>query len=163
LYGIWRHAHDQQSRVQSVGRAKGGGQSSKAKGRAAVQQVRALLLRMAPWLEEDDLLVKATSMAGVDLHLSPLAAKWFPFAIESKFVEKLNIWEALQQASDQAGGKPPIVFFKRARTEMYVALRATDLLKLLPWPSVQPPLAPPDPPATVRTPSTSPEPTPSSS
>jgi len=147
IYGKYRLWADMQAKVRSVGTARGGGQSSKAKGRSAVQQVRDLMLSVAPWLQPDDLLVKATSMAGVDLHLSPAAAKWFPFSIEVKCVEALNIWAALKQASDQAGGKPPIVFFKRARTEMYVALRATDLLSLLPWPKNNPhvPLPPPSP------------------
>lgn len=137
--------NDEQHKVRSVGRAKGGGQSSKAKGREAVQQVRDLMLMVAPQLQPDDLLVKATSMGGVDLHLSPAAARWFPFAIEVKCVEALNIWAALRQAVDQSNGKPPIVFFKRARTELFVALRAKDLLNLLPWPNPSPSLPIPAP------------------
>lgn len=133
-YGRWRLYKDAQGKVRSVGRARGGGQSSKAKGRTAVQQVRDLMLSVAPGLQPDDLLVKATSMGGVDLHLSPAAARWFPFAIEVKCVEALNIWAALKQAMDQSNGKPPIVFFKRAHSPLYVALRAEDLLTLLPWP-----------------------------
>lgn len=108
------------------GRAKGGGQSSKAKGRRAVQCVRDLLLRRFPSLQEDDVLVKATSMGGTDLHLSPLAQQRFPFAIEVKCVEALNIWGALAQAQVNAEKQslPPIVFFTRAHAPLYVALPA---------------------------------------
>lgn len=111
---------------KSRGRARGGGQSSKAKGRRAVQEVRDLLLRLLPGLEADDFLVKATSMGGTDLHLSPAAQKYFPFGIEVKAVEALNIWAALAQARVNADKQalPPIVFFTRAHAPMYVALPA---------------------------------------
>jgi hypothetical protein len=114
------------------GRAKGGGQSSKAKGRAAVVLVRDLLQRTFG-LKDDDLLVKATSMAGVDLHLSPYAQSYFPFAIETKAVEKLSLWAALAQATVNAKKKQlaPAVFFKRAHSPLYVAFRAEDLLEHL--------------------------------
>jgi hypothetical protein len=111
------------------GRARGGGQSSKAKGRKAVQVVRDLLLATYDF-EEDDVLVKATSMGGCDLHLSPKAQHAFPFAIEVKNVEKLSIWAALAQAQVNATPKnqPAVVFFKRAGSPMYVALRADAFL-----------------------------------
>jgi hypothetical protein len=116
-------------------RAKGGGQSSKQKGRAAVLLVADLLRKAFRW-EQDDALVKATSMIGVDLHLSPRAQRDFPFAIEAKNVEKLNIWDALSQAAANAGGKTPIVFFKRANSQLYVALAADDFLRALHAPGV---------------------------
>lgn len=113
------------------GRARGGGQSSKAKGRAAVQKVRQLLLDGSkigyqPNLEDDDVLVKATSMGGNDLHLSPLAQATYPFGIEVKNVEALNIWGALAQATVNAKktNLTPLVFFTRAHAPMYVALPA---------------------------------------
>ena len=114
------------------GRAKGGGQSSKAKGRSAVQQVRTLLQKTFD-LKDDDLLVKATSMGGCDLHMSPAAQKLFPFAIEVKNAESLSIWSALAQATVNAKKKnaPPVVFFKRAHSPMYVAFVAEDLLNWL--------------------------------
>lgn len=115
------------SAVRSVGHARGGGQSSKAKGRSAVLLV-AQLLRETLNLAEADVYVKATSQIGADIHLSPLALERFPCAIEVKCVESLNIWAALRQAGDNAGEHTPIVFFKRARTEMYIAMKAADFL-----------------------------------
>lgn len=114
---------------KSRGRARGGGQSSKAKGRKAVQLVVQHLLA-AYDLEEDDLLVKATSMGGCDVHLSPKAKATFPFAIEVKCQEALNIWAALAQAQANATPKnlPAVVFFKRANSPLYVALRADAFL-----------------------------------
>src|SRR5687767_7220018 len=98
LYGNYRHDKDQAEKVTSKGRARGGGQSSKAKGRSAVQLVRDRLLRACPALQPDDIHVKATSQGGCDLHLSPRAAEWFVFAPEVKNAESLNIWAALTQA-----------------------------------------------------------------
>jgi hypothetical protein len=112
------------------GTCKGGGQSSKAKGRAAVQAVRDLLTKTFGW-EPDDTLVKATSQVGEDLHLSPRARRDFPFGVEVKSVEALNIFKALEQAQHQAPDRAPIVFFKRAHTPMFVALKAEDFLRLM--------------------------------
>lgn len=119
--------------VKSRGRAKGRGQSSKAKGRRGCQAARDLILAAFPHLAPDDVLVKATSQAGTDLHLSPAAARCLPFGIEVKRVEALNIWAALEQARLNAEKKilPPLVFFSRAHSDDFVALRAVDFLALL--------------------------------
>lgn len=115
--------------IRSVGHARGGGQSSKAKGRAGVVTT-AEMLRTALDLEPGDVWIKATSQLGADIHLSPKAIALFPYAVECKCVESLNIWKALAQAETNATGDlTPIVFFKRARTTMYVALRARDFLQ----------------------------------
>jgi len=111
------------------GRAKGRGQSSKAKGRNGCHTVRQLLLDWLP-LQEDDVFVKAGSQGGCDLHLSPRARAVFPYAIEVKNKESLNIWSALVQATANADGHTPVVFFKRANTPTFVALKAEDFLRL---------------------------------
>jgi hypothetical protein len=121
-----------QKRRASRGRARGGGQSSKAKGRSAVALVRDYLLRTYE-LADDDIHIKATSQGGCDLHLSPHAQSWFPFAIEVKSVEALSIWGALAQAEANAKkkGAPPVLFFKRAHSPLYVAFDASSLLNHL--------------------------------
>lgn len=115
------------------GRARGGGRSSKAKGWKGACIVRDLLLRRIPVLKPDDVWVKATSQGGCDLHLSPKAAEWFGFAIEMKHSESLAIWKALAQAEVNARKKslPAILFFKRAYSPLYVALKAEDFLDQL--------------------------------
>lgn len=129
--------------LRSIGRAKGGGQSSKKKGRAFMVQV-AWLLRAALDLDEDDVYVKATSQIGCDLHLSPKALQRFPFSIEGKCQETLSIWAALKQAESNATLElPPILFFRRAETLTYVALRFTDFVRFL-WPRAVPSLPAPE-------------------
>lgn len=124
-----RRAYD--DGLRSQGKAKGAnGARSKAKGRDAVMQLAVLLVTAFGW-HPDDALVKATSMAGCDLHLSPRAKGDFPYSIEVKNTEVLSIWAALAQAAAHASPEhPPILFFKRAKSVMYVALAADVFLAL---------------------------------
>lgn len=146
-----RRAIDDGLRSQGKKFKKPNGRASKAKGRQAVLDLRSLMLGIAPWLEEDDILVKATSMSGVDLHLSPAASRWCPYGIEVKSVEQLSVWAAFVQAAAnaKAEGKTPVVFFKRNGTPLYVMLTARDFLTQLPWPKdhPRPTIPPPETPA----------------
>lgn len=103
-------------------------QSAKAKGRNLQKTVRDELLARAPHLEPDD--IRSTSMgaSGVDIQLSPAARKVYPFSIECKAQESLNIWAALEQAEQNKGQHIPLLCFKRNRTEIYVALSLKDFL-----------------------------------
>jgi hypothetical protein len=84
-------------------------------------------------LPPDDMIVKATSQGGCDVHKSPLAQQYFPFSIEVKNQEALNIWASLKQAEANATeSRPPVLFFTRAHAPMYVALRLDHFLDLLP-------------------------------
>jgi len=105
--------------------------SAKAKGRRLQQSVRDLLLASAPELEQDD--IRSTSMGagGEDLLFSPAARRVYPFSIEAKNQENLNVWAALKQAEENAGTHVPLLCFKRNGTEIYAALKLQDLLKLL--------------------------------
>jgi len=62
-------------------------QSAKAKGRVFQQDIRDLILKTYPQLENDD--VKSTSMGagGEDVQLSPAARKILPIQIECKRVK----------------------------------------------------------------------------
>ncbi|KKN17104.1 hypothetical protein LCGC14_0969170, partial [marine sediment metagenome] len=61
-----------------------------------------------------------------------LAKQLLPFSFECKNQEKLNIWSALKQAQEnRSEGDAPIVAFTRNRSDIYVALRFDDFLKLL--------------------------------
>lgn len=105
--------------------------SAKAKGRKLQQAVRDLLLSNAPELEPDD--IRSTSMgaSGEDLLLSPAARKVFPFSIECKNRENINIWASLEQAASNAKNNTPLLCFKRNKTIIYAALPLEDLIKLL--------------------------------
>ena len=105
-------------------------QSAKAKGRRAAQNLRLKLLLKFPELEPDDIRVTPSGVNGPDLQLSPKAQKLFPFNIEVKNQERLNIWAALKQCLNH-GAKAPLVAFTRNRDDMYVAIRLNDFLNVV--------------------------------
>ncbi len=105
--------------------------SCKQKGRSYQQWVRDELLKAFPVLEQDD--IKSTSMGaqGVDVQLSPAAQKLFPFDIECKAVERINVWEAWKQASANAKKNDPILFIKRNRVRPLVVLDAEQFISIM--------------------------------
>ena len=105
--------------------------SAKNKGKRLQNQVRDLLLEKFQQLEEDD--VRSTTMgdSGEDILLSTAARRLFPFSVECKNQEKLNIWSSLEQAENNSGKHTPLLIFKRNRTKTYAVLELNELLKLL--------------------------------
>jgi hypothetical protein len=107
-------------------------QSAKAKGRRLQQEV-ASRIRAAFSLPEAD--VRSTSMGaqGEDVTLSYAARGVFPFAIECKNTESINIWKAFLQSEEHAAmtGLKPLVVFSRNRSEVLCTLKFDDLLELL--------------------------------
>lgn len=104
--------------------------SAKNKGRRFQQWVRDKILEFARKLTQDD--VRSTSMgaSGNDILLSTEAKKIFPFSVECKNVERLNIWKAIEQAESNVDkNTTPIVFIKKNRTKPYVVVDAEWFLK----------------------------------
>ena len=105
--------------------------SAKNKGKRLQNDVRDLILETFKQLEPDD--VRSTTMgdSGEDILLSPAARKLFPFAVECKNQEKLNIWSSLEQAEQNAGEHIPLLVFKRNRSKTYISMEINDLMRLL--------------------------------
>lgn len=106
-------------------------QSAKAKGRNLQKWVRDLILESFPQLEADD--VRSTSMGagGEDLQLSPAARKLFSFSVECKNTERLNVYEAYQQASANAGDHEPLLIMKKNRKKPLVVMDAEAFVNLI--------------------------------
>ena len=69
---------------------------------------------------------------GEDLLLSPAAQRCFPFSIECKNQEALNIWKALEQAQQNAKtGRAPLLIFKRNKSDVYAVLPLDVLINLV--------------------------------
>ena len=105
--------------------------SAKNKGKRLQNKVRDLILEKFNQLEPDDVRSITMGDSGEDILLSPAARKLFPFSVECKNQEKLNIWSALEQAEDNSGNHIPLVIFKRNRTKTYAVLEFDNLLDLL--------------------------------
>ena len=71
--------------------------------------------------------------SGVDIQLVGKARELFPFAVECKNQERINIWESWEQCEDNAKKEKlmPALFFKRNRKLPLVTLRASDFFMLL--------------------------------
>tara|TARA_R110002050_G_scaffold7440_3_gene28827 strand:+ start:10103 stop:10438 length:336 start_codon:yes stop_codon:yes gene_type:complete len=105
-------------------------QSAKAKGRNLQKWVRDLILESYPALEPDD--VRSTSMGagGEDVQLSPAARKCFPYSVECKNVEKLNVWAAYEQAEANSGDYEPLLIMKKNRKKPLVVMDAETFINL---------------------------------
>lgn len=106
-------------------------QSAKGKGRRLQQWMRDLILETFTDLEPDD--VRSTSMGagGEDLLLSPAARHHFPFSVEAKNVEKLNVWNAYEQAKANCGRHEPLLVMKKNHKKPLVVMDAEAFLDLV--------------------------------
>lgn len=106
--------------------------SCKAKARTAQNEVAAYIkkhIESLTGIELDprDVSVAIMGESGVDIKLSPQAEKYFPYSVEVKNVEKINIWQALKQAEANClPNTKPLLCFRKNRTPMYVVMRADD-------------------------------------
>jgi hypothetical protein len=106
-------------------------QSCKAKGRRLQQMIVSDLLELFPHLTSDD--VRSTSMGanGEDVQLSAAARIAIPFSIEAKNQEKLNIWNALEQAKANApSGCTPLLVMKKNGSKPYAVI-SWDAFRML--------------------------------
>lgn len=106
-------------------------QSAKNKGRKLQQQVCLDILGHFECLVGGD--VRSTSMGanGEDILLSPLGRRVFPYDVECKNCERLNIWSAIDQSERNANTPGSgLVIFKKNRRDAYVALPWSVFLSL---------------------------------
>ena len=106
-------------------------QSAKAKGRNLQKWMRDLILENFTDLEPDD--VRSTSMGagGEDLQLSPAARRRFPYSVEAKNCERLNVWGAYEQAAANSGKHEPLLVMKKNRKKPLVVLDAEAFIELV--------------------------------
>lgn len=103
--------------------------SAKAKGRRLQQWVRDQLIESLDVHPED---VESRSMGaqGEDVMLARAAREKFPFAIECKNVEKLNVWNAYDQAKVNSGDYEPIVVMKKNGRKPLVVIDAEYFINM---------------------------------
>ena len=98
-------------------------QSAKAKGRRLQQWFRDQLIEKLEVHPED---VESRSMGagGEDLIMARAAREKFPYSVECKNQEKLNIWESYSQAVDNCKDYEPLVVIKRNNHKPLVVVDA---------------------------------------
>ena len=104
-------------------------QSAKAKGRRFQQWVRDQLIEKLDVHPED---VESRSMGagGEDLIMARAAREKFPYSIECKNQETLNVWKAYEQAESNSGDYEPVVFIKRNNQKPLVVVDAEYFVRL---------------------------------
>lgn len=105
--------------------------SAKAKGRR-LQQAVASLLQNTLALSPNDVKSLPMGSQGADVWLSEAARYKFPFAVECKNTERINLWAAWKQTLGHAAkeGLRPLLAISKNREDVLVVLKLEDLLKL---------------------------------
>jgi hypothetical protein len=105
-------------------------QSCKAKGRNLQKWVRDQLIEQLE-IHPEDIESRSMGAGGEDLIMARAAREKFPFSIECKNVEKLNVWEAYEQAKANCGTYEPIVVMKKNHKKPLVVIDAENFIKLI--------------------------------
>ena len=104
-------------------------QSAKAKGRRLQQQFRELLIEELG-IHPEDIESRSLGAGGEDLIMARAAREKFPYSIECKNVEKLNVWEAYKQAEENSKDYEPVVVMKKNNHKTLVVIDAEHFVKI---------------------------------
>ena len=104
-------------------------QSAKAKGRRLQQWFRDLLVSKLG-IHKDDIESRSMGAGGEDLIMARSARQKFPYSIECKNPEKINIWESYKQASENSKDYEPVVVLKRNKHKPLVLVDAEYFVEL---------------------------------
>ena len=86
--------------------------SAKAKGRNLQKKVRELLIEHLG-VDPEEIESRSMGAGGEDLIMAKAARNLFPYSIECKNQEALNIWAAYKQAEENCKGYEPLAVIKR--------------------------------------------------
>ena len=103
--------------------------SAQAKGRN-LQQWFANLLVESLGLDEEDIESRPMGSQGEDIILGKQSRQIFPYSVECKNQEKVNVWEAYAQAEQNCKGYEPVVVIKRTRQKPLVLVDAEHFVKI---------------------------------
>ena len=104
-------------------------QSAKAKGRRFQQWVRDKLIESLG-IHPEDIESRSMGASGEDLIMARSAREKFPYSVECKNQERLNLCEAYSQAESNCGDYQPIVFLKKNNHKPLVLVDADYFVKL---------------------------------
>ena len=104
-------------------------QSAKAKGRRFQQWVRDKLVESLG-IHPEDIESRSMGAGGEDLIMARAAREKFPYSIECKNKETLNIWKSYEQEESNSGDYEPVVFIKRNNQKPLVVVDAEYFVRL---------------------------------
>ena len=105
-------------------------QSGKAKGRRLQQWVMNQILDRFTGLSDDDVTSRSMGCGGEDVLMSPKARAKFPFSIECKNTERLNLYQAYSQCIDNSKElHEPLLIVKKNQHRPLVVIDAEYFIK----------------------------------
>ena len=104
--------------------------SAKAKGRRLQQKFMELLIEKLK-IDPEDIESRSMGAGGEDLIMSRAARHKFPYSVECKNQERLNIWQAWEQANCNKGIYEPLVVIKKNGVRPLVVLDAENFLDMI--------------------------------
>ncbi len=104
-------------------------QSAKSKGRRLQQWIRDLLIEKLK-IHPEDIESRSMGAGGEDLIMARAARESFPYSVECKNQEKINIWESYKQAEDNSKDYEPIVVLKRNNQKPLILVDAEYFVNL---------------------------------
>ena len=105
-------------------------QSRKAKGRRLQHQFMQLLIEKLD-IDPEDIESRSMGAGGEDLIMSKAARNKFPYSIECKNQERMNIWSAWEQANNNKGIYEPLVVIKKNGVRPLIVLDAENFLEMI--------------------------------
>ena len=104
-------------------------QSAKAKGRRLQQWLRDLLIEKLN-IHPEDIESRSMGAGGEDLIMARAAREKFPYSVECKNQEKINLWESYNQAQQNSKNHEPVVILKRNNSKPLILVDAEYFVKL---------------------------------
>ena len=104
-------------------------QSAKAKGRRLQKWFRDLLIEKLN-IHPEDIESRSMGAGGEDLIMARAAREKFPYSVECKNQEKINLWESYNQAQQNSKNHEPVVILKRNNSKPLILVDAEYFVKL---------------------------------
>ena len=105
-------------------------QAKKAKGRRLQLQFMQLLIEKLN-IDPEDIESRSMGAGGEDLIMSKAARNKFPYSIECKNQERMNIWQAWEQANNNKGIYEPLVVIKKNGVNPLIVVDAENFLEMI--------------------------------
>ena len=115
--------------MELVWRIKVKTQSAKAKGRRLQQWFRDLLIEKLD-IHPEDIESRSMGAGGEDLIMARATREKFPYSIECKNQESVNLWKSYDQAKENSKDYEPVVVLKRNNSKPLVLVDAEYFVKL---------------------------------
>ena len=105
-------------------------QAKKAKGRRLQRQFMQLLIEKLD-IDPEDIESRSMGAGGEDLIMSKAARNKFPYSVECKNQERMNIWSAWEQANNNKGIYEPLVVIKKNGVNPLIVVDAENFLEMI--------------------------------